>query len=200
MSEQLIISISREYGSGGHVVASRLAEAFQLPLYDYNLLCKIADEKNLDHGKLKKYDESPKNKWFSRNVRGYSNSPEENIANLQFDYLREQAESGKSFVVLGRCSETVLQDYSCMIPIFILADMDYKIEHTMNSKGISREEAAQLVRQYNKKRKDYHNYHCTVKWGDSRHYDLCVNSGRLGLDQTTDFLIDYIKMRLDLKK
>lgn len=200
MSEQLIISVSREYGSGGHIIAAKLAEEFHLPLYDYNLLSKIASERNLDHGRLKKYDESPKNKLFSRNVRGYSNSPEEIIANLQFDFLREEAESGKSFVVLGRCAEAVLQDYSCMIPIFILADDEYKIERTMHSKNISREEAELLVIRHNKKRRDYHNYHCTVKWGDSRHYDISINSGKLGLDKTTDLLTDYIKTKLDLKK
>lgn len=195
MSKQLIVSVSREYGSGGHIIAGRIAAKLNLPLYDYSLLNKIATEKNLNLGKLEKYDEKPKNKLFSRNVRGYSNSPEENIADLQFEYLREEAESGKSFVVLGRCAEAVLRDYSCMIPIFILADRDYKIERTMKCEKISWEEAEQLVHRQNKKRKEYHNYHCTGKWGDARFYDMTINCGRLGLEKTTDILIDYIQTK-----
>ncbi|MDE6853085.1 MAG: cytidylate kinase-like family protein, partial [Lachnospiraceae bacterium] len=160
MSNQLIVSVSREYGSGGHIVAAKIAAKLNLPLYDYNLLNKIASDKNLNLERLEKYDEKPKNKLFSRNVRGFSNSPEENIAYLQFEYLRREAESGKSFVVLGRCAEAVLRDYDCMIPIFILADRDYKIERTMKCEKISLEEAEQLVHYQNKKRKEYHNYHC----------------------------------------
>ena len=77
MAEQLIISVSREFGSGGHTIAEQLAERFGLPLYDHNLLDKITNEKNLDLKKLKQYDERPRNPLLSRTVRGYSNSPEE---------------------------------------------------------------------------------------------------------------------------
>ena len=200
MSNQLIVSVSREYGSGGHIIAAKIAAKLNLPLYDYNLLNKIASDKNLSLERLEKYDEKPKNKLFSRNVRGYSNSPEENIAYLQFDYLRKEADSGKSFVVLGRCAEAVLRDYDCMIPIFILADRDYKIERTMKCEKISKEEAEQLVHYQNKKRKEYHNYHCTGKWGDARYYDMTINCGKLGLDKTTDILIDYIQTKTSTEK
>lgn len=200
MSKQLIVSVSREYGSGGHIIAAQIAAKLDLPLYDYNLLNKIAEDKNLNLKRIEKYDEMPKNRLFSRNVRGFSNSPEENIANLQFDYLRQEAEQGKSFVVLGRCAEAVLQDYECMIPIFILADREYKIERTMKCEKISREKAEQLVHYQNKKRKEYHNYHCTGKWGDARYYDMTINCGKLGLDKTTDILLDYIQTKAGIKQ
>ena len=200
MTEQLIISVGREFGSGGHVIASKLAEKFALPLYDYNLLREIAIDRALDIKKLEKYDEIPKNKFFSRNIRGYSNSPEENIAHMQFEYLQKKAENGESFLIIGRCSETVLRDYSSLISIFILADMDYKIERTMNSKGISREEAIELINYHNKKRKEYHNYYCTGKWGDSRNYDISVNSSKLGIEMTTELLIQYIIQRRNITK
>lgn len=115
MAQQLIISIGREYGSGGHEIAERLAERFELHFYDKNLLKEIALEKNINADKLEKYDEIPRS--VSRKVRGFSSSPEENTANMQFEYLRKMAENGKSFVIVGRCSETVLRDYSCMISI-----------------------------------------------------------------------------------
>lgn len=163
MPQQLIISIGREYGSGGHEIAEELAERFGLHFYDKNLLKEIATEKNVDVNRLEKYDELPRS--VSRKVRGFSNSPEENIANMQFEYLRKMAENGKSFVIVGRCSETVLRDYSCMISIFILADLSYKIDRISSQQGISREKAEILINRQNKKRKDYHNYYCLKKMG-----------------------------------
>lgn len=195
MSEQLIISVSREFGSGGHVIAQNLAGHFGLPLYDYNLLREIAIDRSLDINKLEKYDEVPRNRLFSRSVRGYNNSPEENIAHMQFEYLQKKAEKGESFVIVGRCAETVLRSFPCMIPVFILADMEYKIKRTAESKGISRTEAELLVNRHNKKRKEYHNYYCTGKWGDSRNYDISINSSKLGIEKTTELLISYITER-----
>lgn len=104
MGKQLIISVGREFGSGGHVIAEELARRFGLVLYDNNLLEQIAEEKEIPHDGLKKYDEKPKSRLFSRTVRGYSNSVQENLANMQFDYLKKKAADGESFVVVGRCS------------------------------------------------------------------------------------------------
>ena len=78
MSKQVIISIGREFGSGGHEIAQHLADRFSLPLYDYNLLREIAQEKNVSASNLEQYDEVPK-KGFSKTVRGFNNSPQLNI-------------------------------------------------------------------------------------------------------------------------
>ena len=102
MEKQLIISVSREFGSGGHEIASELARRFDLPLYDRNILEQIAQKHNLNIRRLEPYDEAPKNIFTSRNVKGFSNSPEEQVAQMQFRYLRARAEEGGSFVVLGR--------------------------------------------------------------------------------------------------
>ncbi|MCD8019864.1 MAG: cytidylate kinase-like family protein [Clostridiales bacterium] len=195
MSDQLIISISREFGSGGHIIAEELAKRFELPLLDKSLLKTIAEEKDMDHKKLEKYDEVPRNRLLTRTVKGHSSSPEEHIANMQFAYLKERAAKGDSFVVVGRCAETVLKGFSCMIPIFVNADHDSKLEKTMREEGMSRREAEVYMVRKNKMRKNYHNYYSEVKWGDSRNYDLTVNTSRLGIDRTADFLETYIRMR-----
>lgn len=195
MSEQLIIAVSREFGSGGHVVAEKLAERFGLPVYNRNLLREIALEKSVNAENLEKYDEVPKKYLISRRVKGYSNSPEENIANMQFDFLRKKAESGESFVVVGRCAESVLSEYPCMIPIFILGDMEWKIRRTMEVDHLSEKDAEAKILRHDRKRKEYHNYYCAGKWGDSRNYDITINSSRLGLDKTTDILENYIRER-----
>lgn len=102
MSEQLIISIGREFGSGGHAIASALAERFSLPLYEENMLNSIAEQKGIDATSLGPYDESPTNRLLFRTVNGFNNAPSDALARLQFQFLRAQAEKGRSFVVLGR--------------------------------------------------------------------------------------------------
>ena len=200
MAEQLIISVSREFGSGGHTIAEQLAERFGLPLYDHNLLDKITNEKNLDLKKLMQYDERPRNPLLSRTVRGYSNSPEENIAKMQFEYLQEKAEQGDSFVVVGRCSESVLKEYDSLIAIFILANMDFRIQRTMIKDGLSQRDAEALVKRRTRERKAYHNRYCTMKWGDSRNYDITMDSSKLDIEGTTDVLENYIRARIKKKQ
>lgn len=197
MSNQLIISIGREYGSGGHDIADELARRFGLDMYDINILREIAVEKNLDASLLEKYDEVPKRRFISRNVRGYSNSPEENIANIQFEFLQKKANEGKSFVVVGRCSETILKDYKGLISIFVLADRDVKIERVSTIRKMTVAEAEATMNRHDRKRKEYHNYYCTGKWGDSRNYDISINSSKLGIDNTVDYLETYIKARIE---
>lgn len=195
-NKQIIISVGREFGSGGHAIAQDIAIRFGLPLYDSNLLQEIAAENNLDAQNLHKYDEKPKLKLFYRNVQGYSNSPEENIANLQFDYLRDKAASGESFVIVGRCAEEVLKHYPCMVSVFILGDMEKKIERLMQLHNISADKAESMIVQNNKKRKAYHNHYCKGRWGDSRNYELSINSSKLGLEKTADLIEDYIHERI----
>lgn len=196
MEKQLIISVGREFGSGGHVIAEDLAGRFGLPLYDYNLLREITIEKGLDLKELEKYDEQPERSFLYRTVRGYSNSPAENIAKMQFDFLKKKAAEGKSFVVVGRCSESILKEYEGLITIFVLADMDAKIKRIMELREIPQQKAVALIRQHDKKRKAYHNSHSEGKWGDSRNYDISVNSSKLGIKRTADMLEDYIKSRI----
>lgn len=191
--EQLIIAISREYGSGGHDVAKKISEIYNLPLYDNNILTEIAQEKNIDTERMKQYDEASKNIFLSRTVKGFSNSPEEVLAEMQFDHLREKAQNGDSFVIVGRCAETVLKDYDCLVTFFILGDMEDKIKRTSIKENLSIEEAEKTVKKNNRKRKIYHNTHSDVRWGDSRNYHLCINTSRLGIDGTAQILHDYIE-------
>lgn len=192
MSKQMIISIGREFGSGGHEIAAKLAEHYNLPLYDHNLLDKIAEEKNVDVEGLRKLDERSRNPFTSRRVKGLSSSPEENVYYMQFDYLHKLAEKGDSFVVVGRCSESVLKEYDCMTAVFILGDKEKKIERLMKKYDISETVAEKMAFEENLKRKRYHNNYCDKKWGDSRNYDISVNSSVLGVEGTAELLIDFI--------
>ena len=199
MDKQLIISVGREFGSGGHVVAAGLAKHFGLPLLDSNILAEIAKEKNTDAEYLQKYDESARSLLFSRTVNGYSNSPEDVVARMQCDYLRARADAGESFVVIGRCADYILRNNAGLVRIFILGDIDAKIKRTAEREGVSEEKARSLMEHNDKRRRTYHNTHCEGKWGDSRSYDITINSSRLGIEGTTDLLIKYVEARAALR-
>ena len=198
MDKQLIISIGREFGSGGHEIAEMLAERFELNLYDKNLLEQIANDKNLNVKNLEKHDEKPRNMWMTRTVHGYSNSAEENLANMQFEYLKKAAADGESFVIVGRCAETILKNNPALISMFILGDWENKVERITRLYDMEKEEAESFIYRQDKKRKNYHNYYCKGKWGDSRNYDISVNSSKLGEEETTQMLVEYIMKRQKL--
>ncbi len=195
MEQQLIISIGREYGSGGHEIAEKLSNHYGIQLLDHNLLDEIAAKKNLKMDHLKELDEKHKNPLSSRTVRGYSSSPEENLLYLQFDYLRDKADAGESFVIVGRCSETILKQYEHMISIFILADRDKRIERIMSLYHLTENQAVKNIREKDTSRKRYHNSFCVGRWGDCKNYDISLNSSNLGIDGTVRLLTYYIDTR-----
>lgn len=195
MEKQLIISVGREYGSGGHEIAEKLAKHYGIQLLDHNLLDEIAAKKNVKMEHLRELDEKHKNPLSSRTVRGYSSSPEENLLYLQFDYLRDKADSGESFVIVGRCSETILKQYDCMISIFILADRDKRTERIMRLYHLTESQAVKKIREKDTSRRRYHNSFCVGKWGDCRNYDVSLNSSKLGIDGSVKLLTEYINRR-----
>ena len=193
MEKQIIIAIGREYGSGGHLIGQKIAEKYGIPFYDRNLLEEVANVKNVDSEILAKYDEKPKKLFFSRTVRGYSNSPSENVAELQFALLKQKAADDDSFVVCGRCADTILKDFKGLLTIFIRGNEDNKIKRIMEVRQKDAKDAKKTIARHDKTRRLYHNHFCPQNpWGETNSYDICVNSSVLGIDGTVDVLCDFI--------
>ena len=159
MDKQVIITIGREYGSGGHVIAQDIAKRFNVPYYNRNLIEEVAKQNNFDTDNIKDYDESPRKYLFSRTVQGYSNSPEEILAGLQFDFIKEKAASGESFVIVGRCADYVLKDMDCVASFFIVADNEAKLQRTMETKQLSQRDAEATIKRHDPNRKTYYKDH-----------------------------------------
>lgn len=192
MGNQIIISISREYGSEGHAIAKQIAKDLGLPFYDRNMLDEIAKEKGFDPAVFAGVDEKPRNKLLSRRVKGYSNATEDNLAQMQFEFLRKKAASSESFVVLGRCSETILKEYDSLVSIFVTGNKDCKLKHVMEKFSLSETAAAAKITKHDAYRRRYHNHYSDFKWGDSRNYDVCINSSRIGVERTAELLEEFI--------
>lgn len=192
MEKQLIIAIGREVGSGGHEIAEKLAKHYNIPLVDKNIIEDIAVKKQVDSADLKDVDKKFIFPLVNRNVRGFSSSIQENVFLLQFEYLQEKAKAGESFVVVGRCGEDVLKKYEALVSIFILGHKEVKKARIMQKYNKNEFMAERMMREKDMERKLYHNSFCEGKWGDSRNYDISVNSSVLGIDETVEVLIDFI--------
>lgn len=192
MEKQLIISIGREVGSGGHEIAEILAKHYNIPLFDKNILEDIATKKNVDASDLKDVDKNFVFPLINRNVRGFSSSIQENVYLLQFEYLQEKAKAGESFIIVGRCGEDVLKEYDALVSIFVLGDKEVKKARIMEKYDKNEFMAERMMREKDTERKQYHNSFCESKWGDSRNYNISVNSSVLGIKETAELLIDFI--------
>jgi len=193
MEKQIIISICREHGSAGHEIATLLAKKLDVPVYDKNIFEEIGKTKGIDTNDISKYDEKPRRFFITRKVNGHSNSPEENVAELQFALLKSKAADGDSFVVVGRCADQLFRGMDGAISIFITGNMKEKVAHIMKSENRTEADAKKEIEKHDKRRRQYHDYFFpNSKWADSRSYDICVNSSLLGVEGTVEFLYDFI--------
>lgn len=186
-NKQIIISIGRQYGSGGHEIARRLSDKLGVPLLD-----RVLFEASAGSPELEKYDEKTRNVWLSRSIGKYSNSIEEHIAQKEFDFITEKAAAGESFVVVGRCSDYLLREYPQLITCFITADEKTKIERLETYYGVPREKAPETMRRIDRKRREYHDGHCKTAWGNAVSYDLAINSTRFGIDGAVDLILEAV--------
>ena len=193
MENQIIVSICREHGSAGREIATLLAKKLDVPVYDKNIFEEIGKTKGIDTNDISKYDEKPRRFFITRKVNGHSNSPEENVAELQFALLKSKAADGDSFVVVGRCADQLFRGMDGAISIFITGNMKDKVAHIMKSENRTEADAKKEIEKHDKRRRQYHDYFFpNSKWADSRSYDICVNSSLLGLEGTVEFLYDFI--------
>lgn len=195
MGRQLLISLGREFGSGGHVIAKKMAEKLGIEYYDRNILNTIFGDDQKLIEKMEQYEEKTANPFLSRRVGSYSNSVEENLAMKEFDFIREKAKEGSSFVIVGRCGEMLLKEYPVHISFFVLGDMQDKIHRVQERCQLSERDAIDKIIRSDRIRKKFHNRYSDIKWGDSRGYDLCINVSRLGIDKTTEILLDFVEQR-----
>ena len=192
MKDQIIITIGRESGSGGHAIAKKIADAMGIACYDKKRLVEgTAKISGINKNYIKKLDEKPAGFPFSGRIGGFEESPESNVARMTFEYIRQIADSGESCVIVGRCADSVLNGNPNLIRVFVVGDVPEKNKRLAGIQQISPEEADRERRETDKYRRTYHNFYSDTKWGDSRAYDLIINSSRLGIQGTADYIMKF---------
>lgn len=195
MDKQIIITIGREFGSGGLEIAEKLSARLGIPVYDKEYFTQHLKEDRILERNQVLFDESSPltmpsvsmigSDWFDRQGK---------IDYAEFNYIKKEADAGQSFIVVGRCAEYVLKDHPARVSFFILGDPDVKAARIAEMYNLSDQKAHTACKNMDKTRKAYHNFYSTVKWGDSRAYDLCINSSRVGIDNAVGIIENYIKV------
>jgi len=187
----LVITIGRQFGSGGSEVGKMVAEKMGIKLYDKELINLAAKQSGLSEHILEDYDEKPTNSFlYSLSLGAYSldsaiagvpNMPiVDKVFMVQSQIIREIAEK-EPCVIIGRCAESVLKEHDSLLSVFIHSDIENRIDRICNEKGITRAAAADLIKKTDKKRASYHNYFAEGRWGDAAAYDICLDS-KMGIE------------------
>lgn len=186
-----IITISREFGSGGRIIGERLAQQLGISYYDKLIIAKVAEQTGLAEEFIEKKGEYSPSKsmftygWVARNSMG--ESLEDYLYSVQRKIILELAEQ-ESCVIVGRCSDAILKNHPKRINVFIYSDDEHKLEKIQRVHGISAQEAKKLMRDTDKKRSINYNYYTDQKWGRVSHYTLALNSGELGYDKCVELI------------
>lgn len=199
---KIIYTIGREFGSGGRDVGQKLAEKLGISFYDKELLTRAAAESGLCEEIFHMQDEKPTSSFLYSlvtdtyslsNYHGntYIDMPlSQKVFLAQFDTIKRIAKED-SCVIVGRCADYALSDEPNCINAFIYADKNYRIKRVAHDLGVSESKAKDMVNRTDKERASYYNFYTNKKWGDSRSYDLALNSEKLGIDGCVDMLIRY---------
>lgn len=198
---KIIINVGRQIGSGGGEIARILADKFGCRLLDKELLNLAAKESGFSE---KFFEQNDEQRGFLKSLfhmhaplvgdsNMYRNNfSEENLFLFQSEAIKKAASEG-SCVFVGRAADYILRDEPNAISIFITADIENRIENVSKRMGIDKNAARKFIEDKEDERSKYYNYYTGKKWGHASSYDLCVDSSILGIEQTAEFIANFIK-------
>lgn len=206
IEEKIIINIGRQVGSGGHIIAEKLAHHFNIPVFDKEILNLAAKESGFSK---KLFEQNDENKGFFKVVTHFralavgnngfysGGLSQEELFQWQSDAIRKAAkEQGGVFV--GRAADYVLRDYNSVVNIFITASFDVRIKTIMKRNHCDVDSAKKFIENKENERTSFYNFYTGKRWGDSSSYDLCINTSDIGIENTTNFIAQFIKLKLGI--
>lgn len=205
-NKKIIINIGRQLGSGGQIIAKKLADDFGYQLYDKEILNLAAKESGFSE---KFFEQNDEQKGFLKSLfhmhaphisdNNFYNSrfSQESLFQFQSDAIKKAAEGG-GCVFVGRCADYVLREYQNVVNIFITANMEDRIKMVQERDSCDEETAKKIITHKESARASYYNYYTGKKWGHSESYHLCINSSILGIDGTVDFIKQFILRQFNI--
>ncbi|MCM1325682.1 MAG: cytidylate kinase-like family protein [Bacteroidales bacterium] len=198
-----VITIGRQFGSGGHEIGEKVAAYFGIKYYDKELLTRAAKESGFCEEMLQNHDEVPTNSFlynlvmdtysFGYNTSAFVDMPiSHKVFLAQFDTIKKIAEE-EPCVIVGRCADYALADYKNCIHLFIYGEEEHKIKRIMEKYDLTESKAKDMMIKKDKQRQSYYNYYSSKKWGRADSYDLCVNSSVLGVEGTVKLIAQYVE-------
>lgn len=199
MAAHKIITIGRQFGSGGHEIGNLLATRLDIPLYDNNLVRMVAKKLDIREETAQAVDETTINNFLSGYVLAPVGDSEkipdteliqplnEQVHEMQTQIIRKFADRG-SCVIVGRCADYVLKDYENCMNVFICADKEDRVRRIAKRYDMSERKALEKIRKIDRERKYYYESHTGREWGSTDTYPVILNVSRLGITRTVDVL------------
>ena len=203
MSDKFIITISRQFGSGGREIGKKIADSFGIAFYDEELIALAAKESGFSEDIFEKADEAPSNSFLYSLVMGYNPMvsmffrnddllTNDKLFSIQSKVIRDIGKKG-SCVIVGRCSDYILREEKNLTRIYFHADTEFRIKRIMELYNLSEKEAKTSIIKADKKRNNYYNYYTGNEWTDLKNYDIIINSSKTGVENTISTVVNYIK-------
>ena len=198
--EKKIITISREFGSGGRTIGRKVAEELGIPFYDKELVDQIAMESGFAPKFVEEHGEhSPSGSLFSyafstQGVPGIMNglSTADFLWNIQCNVILQLADKGPC-VIVGRNADYILKDRPDALHVYVFADTPYRAERIVRLYGDSEKTPEQRLAEKDKRRRVNYQHYTGRTWGQAQNYDICLDTGVLGIEQCTDIVVDIIR-------
>ena len=202
----MVITIGREYGSGGKYIGERLAEELNLKLYDKELLNKVAEESGMDLNILEQMDEKQEECfWYTFAMSLYQQDSLDTLSEIpsnekifieQAKIIEELAQK-ENCIIIGRCSNVILKNKPNVLNIFVYSsELDFKVKRKMQYGNFESElEAIKAIERIDKERETYYNYFTKENWGDRKSYDLMIDTSKIGVDKAVELIKEYLKLR-----
>ena len=206
MKNNIVITIARQYGSGGRTVGEMLANKLGIHYYDKELMKLASDESGINEALFVNADEKVnaiKRLNITKNAyHGELISPEsddftssDNLFNYQAKIIRKLAEDNQSCVIMGRAADYVLKDYDNVLSVFVHAPKEFCMEQAAKKHSMSERELERYIAKIDRHRAGYYKYHTGREWTDARNYDLCLDSSKLGFERFVEEIIAYMNVR-----
>ncbi len=205
--EKYVITIARQYGSGGRTIGEMLAERLGIHFYDKELMKLASEDSGINERLFNTADEKVKQSVFSKMFKtdkaykGEVISPEsgefisdDNLFNYQAKVVKELAER-ENCVIVGRCADYVLKDYDHVLSVFIHGPKDFCMQEAAKKINLTGKELERFIAKTDKERADYYKYYTGREWTDARNYDLCLDSSKLGFERCVEEIIAYMNVR-----
>lgn len=198
-----IITIGRQFGSAGKEIGKKIADECGIPFYDKELLSRAAKESGFCEEMMEIHDERPTSSFlynlvmdtysFGYNASSFGDMPiSHKIFLAQFDTIKKIASEGPC-VIVGRCADYALSDYSNVLNVFIYGNEEAKVKRIMEKYNLDANKAKNMINKMDKQRQSYYNYYSSKKWGRADTYDLCINSSILGIEGTKKLVLQAIE-------
>ncbi|MHC1722708.1 MAG: AAA family ATPase [Aminipila sp.] len=201
--KQRIVTISRTYGSGGRIIAQKLAEDMGVPFYDRALIDRIAEETGFSKEMIENAEMKAQNSFLYTLATSLGGNGDAGVDGLslndkfflaQVNVIRKIAEEGPC-VIVGSCADYILRDMHEVTNIFICAEMHNRIQRAVNEYGMDQSTVENEIRKIDKARTNYYNHHTGRKWGDVLNYHLTLDSGYIGLEDTVALIEEFLERR-----